>query len=65
MHPQGVQVLDLDGKQLKQVGQLQFGHWLATATRLPNGRVTVMSDSPDPVGPSRAMKVAVGAGITC
>lgn len=49
---QGVQVLDLDVMELRQVGQLQFGHWLATVTRLPNGMVTVMSDSPSPVGPT-------------
>ncbi|GFR50256.1 hypothetical protein Agub_g12442 [Astrephomene gubernaculifera] len=49
----GIQILDLEAKQLRSVGQLKFGHWLATATRLPNGMVTIMSDSPSPVGPTR------------
>jgi hypothetical protein len=56
---QGVQVLDVAGLQLNSVGQLQYGHWLATVTRLPNGMVTVMSDSPSPVGPTRKDGVQV------
>ncbi|EFJ44399.1 glyoxal or galactose oxidase [Volvox carteri f. nagariensis] len=55
-YPEGrraVQVLDVGALALRSVGQLQFGHWLATVTRLPNGMVTVMSDSPSPVGPVR------------
>ncbi|KAG2485822.1 hypothetical protein HYH03_015532 [Edaphochlamys debaryana] len=47
----GVQLLDLEARALREVGSLQFGHWLATVTRLPSGRIAVMSDSPSPVGP--------------
>ncbi|KXZ52550.1 hypothetical protein GPECTOR_9g594 [Gonium pectorale] len=49
----GIQVLNLETNKLESVGSLQYGHWLATVTRLPNGMVTVMSDSPSPVSPSR------------
>ncbi|PNW71509.1 hypothetical protein CHLRE_16g657250v5 [Chlamydomonas reinhardtii] len=48
-----LQVLNLQSRTLDSVGSLQFGHWLATATRLPNGMITIMSDSPSPVGPAR------------
>ncbi|GIL87067.1 hypothetical protein Vretimale_14230 [Volvox reticuliferus] len=55
-YPEGrraLQILNVEALTLDSVGQLQFGHWLATATRLPNGMVTIMSDSPSPVGPTR------------
>lgn len=56
---QGVRILDLEDKALLDVGSLQFGHWLATVTRLPNGKVIVMSDSPTPVGPGGGAPVQV------
>ena len=37
-----IQVLNLQNRTLDSVGSLQFGHWLATATRLPNGMVSCM-----------------------
>ena len=43
------------------MSQLQYGHWLATATQLPNGMISVMSDSPSPVGPANLGPTNLGA----
>ncbi len=41
----------LQNNSLDGISELQYGHWLATATQLPDGRIIVMSDSPVPVAP--------------
>ena len=46
---------------LQDMSQLQYGHWLATATQLPNGMISVMSDSPAPVGPANLGPTSLGA----
>ncbi|KAG1658174.1 hypothetical protein FOA52_006935 [Chlamydomonas sp. UWO 241] len=60
----GLRILNMTSAVLQDAGsQLQYGHWLATATQLPNGMITVMGDSPSPVGPDELGPTNLGAVV--
>lgn len=52
----------MTSNKLVELSELQYGHWLATATVLPNSQIMIMSDSPKPVNPGPKDWVKVREG---